>query len=76
MEVAVASASGLEIGDKDHGRMFAAEMTPYFHEALKQELQQQIKEPLSGTGRPTPVSVIADKYAPNRRTLDVVGANG
>jgi len=50
-------------------------MLDHHYEELRKEGSKQLHEDLSGTGRPTPLTLIADKYTPNRRTLDIVGAN-
>jgi len=75
MEVACDSAKGVDVGQQNHSRMFASEMTGYFYATLRDKFQEKIVVPLQGTGKTSPVSLIADKYTPNRRTLDIVGAN-
>jgi hypothetical protein len=75
LKVAIDSAKGIDVGEKNHSRKYAAEMTNYFYDELLKEVRLQLNEPLPGTGRPSPVSLIADKYTPNRRTLDIVGGN-
>jgi len=32
--------------------------------------------PIEATGKPTSLSILGDKFTPNRRTLQVVGVNG
>lgn len=40
------------------------------------QVQKIVNEPLEATGRPTPISIIADKLTPNRRTMQIVGFHG
>lgn len=67
--------NGVDVGDIRHSREFASGISETFYETLKEELNKQANEILLGTGRPSPISLMSDKYSPNRRTLDIVGAN-
>lgn len=58
-----------------HSRKHAAKAAQGIYDTLREELTRQASSPLPGTGRRSPYSLIADKYTPNRRTLDITGAN-
>jgi len=75
MECAIDSAKGIDIGQLNHSFNFASSMTTPFYEVLRDEIRQQLNEPLPGTNRLSPVSAILDKYTPYRRTVDIIGAN-
>ncbi|XP_035711126.1 uncharacterized protein LOC118436696 [Folsomia candida] len=75
LECAFSSANGLDIGDLNHSRQFAADMTPYFYNIIRSELRLQSESKLDGTGRRSPYSLSYDKYTTNRHTLGIVGVN-
>ena len=73
MEVATLEASGLDIGEKNHSRMFAAEMTDHFYNGLSARLDHYLQMEVPGTGKPTPFTIMADKMTQCRRTQQIAG---
>lgn len=74
--VAVLSAQGVDVGTLNHSRKFAAKFCDSVHDVLTKRTQEIVNEPLSATGKPTPIAIIADKITPNRRTTQIVGFHG
>ena len=72
-ELAVRSADGTEMGNINHSRNFATTMTEPFYEAVKKTVVKSMIDPLPGTGRPPPFTLVADKATPCGDTLQIIG---
>lgn len=75
-DVVVLKEQGCDVGNLNHSRKFVAEFRDSVHATLMTKVRKLVNEPLPATGKPTPISVIADKLTPNRRTLQIVGFHG
>ncbi len=75
-DVSVYAASGIDVGTINHSRKFASSFCDSAHIVLIEQVEKVVNEPLPATGRPTPISLIADKLTPNRRTMQIVGFHG
>lgn len=74
--VAILAASGVDVGNLNHSEKFVSEFGKSVHTELMNQMQTFLNTPLPATGRPAPISVIADKITPNRRTMQIVGFYG
>lgn len=70
--VALEASKGAEVGDINHGKDFARGFRNSVYQKLFDQLRNDIAEPLRSTGSPAPISVIADKMTPDRRTGQMV----
>jgi hypothetical protein len=71
--VSLLAALKMPVGQLNHSRKFCRELGDSIYKCLRDRLDFYIKAPIPSTGRPTPVSFIADKYTPNRITGQIVG---
>jgi hypothetical protein len=71
--VSLLAALKMPVGQLNHSRKFCRELGDSIYKCLRDRLESYIKAPIPSTGRPTPVSFIADKYTPNRITGQIVG---
>jgi len=74
-DVAVLDAQGTDVGHLNHSRKFVTEFSKSATKTLMKQVEKLTNEPLAATGRPSPISVIADKLTPNRRTMQISAAN-
>lgn len=75
-EVSVLVADKVDVGNTNHSRTFASDFEKNVYDVLLQRTKDVLNKPLLATGKPTPLTIIADKVTPNRRTLQVVGIYG
>src|ERR1700744_2554277 len=66
---------GTDVGHLNHSRKFVTEFSKSATKTLMKQVEKLTNEPLAATGRPSPISVIADKLTPNRRTMQISAAN-
>lgn len=74
-ELSKAKAVGVEIGDFNHSPEFPAHLVWPLYESLREEFIRQVDEPLPGTGRPSPITFIFDKYKSLGREYNIIGGN-
>lgn len=75
-QVCVMEADKIDVGNLNHSRKFVADLEKDVYTVLLARTKEVLNMNLFASGRPTPLSVIADKVTPNRRTLEVVGVYG
>lgn len=73
LELSCLSAESIDVGTINHSRKFCAEFAKSVKCVLQSRLQTLINSSHPATGRPVPLSVIADKITPNRQTMQIVG---
>lgn len=71
--VAIQASMGTPVGEINHSRKFARSFCQSVYNRLLNQLKDDIAEPLASTGRCRPLSLIADKITPDRRSGQVVG---
>ncbi|KAJ6640335.1 hypothetical protein Bhyg_13085 [Pseudolycoriella hygida] len=75
VEIAKDVANNVNMGELNHSADFCSEMVDCFYTCLSTRFKEQILLPLEGTGRPSPVTIIFDKYTPMHRTLNIIALN-
>lgn len=75
VEIAKDAANKVDVGELNHSADFCSDMVDCFYGCLTSRFREQILTPLRGTGRPSPMTLIFDKYTPMHRTLNIVASN-
>ncbi len=66
--------AGVDVGCKNHGVDFASKFSKVLCDEFKSMLVAELGSSLPATGRPSPISVMADKATPRNRTLQTASA--
>lgn len=75
VEMAKDAANRVEVGELNHSADFCSDMVDCLYSCLTARFREQIFLPLKGTNRPSPITLIFDKYTPMHRTLNIIAAN-
>ena len=67
-DVLTANLNGTDTGDINNGRHFAKALTECIVSVMKEQIAQNISQPLDATGLKRPVGMVCDKITPNKRT--------
>ena len=72
-DLLTAHLNHVDVGDINHSRMFAAELTEQIGKAVEEVLKENISSILPNTEKARPVGIVADKITPNKRTGHILG---
>lgn len=64
-----------QVGELNHSRMFVSKMVPHIYDNLRKSILSKLSTVLKGTGRPTSLSMICDKYTLFHRPHGLIGVN-
>ena len=72
-DLLTAHLNHVDLGDINHSRMFAAELTDQIGKVIEEVLKENISSILPNTEKARPVGIVADKITPNKRTGHILG---
>ena len=72
-DITQAHLNGVDVGDINHSRKFAAGLDRAIYETMKDALQKNMNTVLDATNNERPAGIVFDKMTPNKRTGQIHG---
>ena len=72
-DITQAHLNGVDVGDINHSRRFAAGLDKAIYETMKDDLQKNMNTVLDATNNKRPAGIVFDKMTPNKRTGQIHG---